>query len=201
MRRQRRANSRGHAAEACLLIALLTSMLSLSGWLINARWLSGFGVSTYPDWPLAAIANEMLALALFATVRDRDAPLMGMISIPMLIGFACLLEYISGVDLGFDALLFKEQVLAVPLPTPGRPGLLPTVSIMLVAMLALILPRRERWADQAILALAGTTIGIGAISITLLLLGAHLTDQGVRLTSSLPASIASIAMAVGALVW
>jgi two-component system sensor kinase FixL len=191
----------GNLGEFCLLIGLAASLFSLLGWLAGAPWLSGFGIAYYPDWPLSAVANGALAIALLGIARGHVRASRRIICIPLLIGVGSLAEYGMGISLGLDNLLFGSEVRALSLPTPGRPGVLSTISILLLSALAAILPRSERWADQVSLGLIGVTIGLASISMLLLLLGVPLANQGIRLTSSLPASIALIAMAVGALAW
>ena len=187
--------------ERVLLVALLTSMLSFLGWLIGSPQLSGFGLSHHPDWPLSALANTVLAFALLAITHGHERASRWLICVPVSISGVVLVEYIFGLNLAFDTLVFGDQVRAIASPTPGRPGLLPTFSTLLVSLLAIVLPRRGHWADHAVLAVMAITIGFGAMSVAVLVLDVRLVEQGVRLTGSLPASIAAIAMAIGASIW
>jgi len=189
------------AALFCLAVAGLASAASFSGWLFDARWLSGLGIGSYPGWPLTALANGLLTLALLATMFRQVKAASALLTVPLLISVATLAEYLSGVSLGFDTWLFSNEVQGVALPTPGRPGFIPALSILLVSFCVMAVGRPARWADGVLLPLGSVTIGLASMSIALLLLGAGVQYQTIRLASSLPAAIAPIALVSALFVW
>lgn len=183
--------------DAIFALALLLAILSLCGWVSGTPRLRGFGIPAYPDWPLAALANIALAAALLLIGRAREWMRSILLIFAAAIGAAALAEYALGIDLGIFRILFHQSVTGYMLPYPGRPGVIPAISILTVAIAAGLAERDRRQEDEIVLVLAGALIGLSAMSIALVVLGTDLTRQSTRLAASLPASLATLAQAAG----
>jgi PAS domain S-box-containing protein len=188
-------------ASTTLRLAWLLALLSLCGWIGGIPWLRGFGIPAYPDWPLAALANMALATALLLIGHGHERARSAFLIVAAMIGASALVEYILDASLGIDTALFHRSVTGFALPHPGRPGLIPTISILAVAIAAWLVARDRRRDDQIVILLASVLIGLAAMSIALLMLGTDLTRQSTRLAASLPASLTTLTLAGGLLAY
>lgn len=187
------------SADACFLAAFAVASLSLCGWIFGDPRLNGFGIASYPDWPWAAIANQLIAFGLIGIRRVSLPVLLAALAFPVAIALITLTEYLSGWSIGLDASLFTAPVLRVPLAYPGRPGLIPAVSILTVAIATAFAALNRRRMDEIVFPLACALVSLAALSLAVLLLEPGLVRQSHRLAASLPATLASLAEATGLL--
>ncbi|QJU58866.1 hypothetical protein HL653_14785 [Sphingomonas sp. AP4-R1] len=187
--------------EGLFSVAALAAVASLAGWVENWPELRGFGIPEYPDWPLTALSNILLSIALLLTDRVPQSVRRGLLAVPIGIAAIALLEYGFRTSFGLDALLFPSQLRGIGLPQPGRPGLVPVIALISIGVAAWRVGDRSHPADTNVFLLACAMVGLSATSIALLMLETGLTDQTTRLAASLPASVASLAQAGGILVW
>ncbi|MEV5956601.1 PAS domain S-box protein [Streptomyces sp. NPDC051987] len=143
-------------AQGGALVAALFGATGLSGWILGNGVLKsvvpGVTASMKPNTAVALLA---LGLSLFVVARSpvgtraiiaaRTAAVLG-----GLIGVLVLVEYVTGVSLGIDELLFKDDTAAVATGVPGRMAPDTAVSLALggVAALCASLPRLPAWASQ-----------------------------------------------------
>lgn len=191
----------GRRLFVCAALAFGLSGASLLGWAIGSPRLAGFGFAAYPNWPLAAVAYLLLPLAFLAEVVRARRVAWLLVAIPATIAILSLLEYCGLQLTGFDRLLFPNAVSTFALAAPGRPGLIPTASILMTSMSILLMERRGRSTAQALLLINAMTIGINLMSATLLMLGADVMRQHIRVAGSLPACFPPLFMAFATFEW
>ncbi len=173
-------------------------MLTLAGWLTGSTSLQSFGVTGFPAWPLTALANLLLAMALLLTGRGYPQLRLPLIGFAVAIALIALTEAIFDLPLGFDRLLFAHA-LDNNSPYPGRPGLLACSLILIIAGAAWLLERHRRH-EWPIFLLACVLIGLGSMALVLLALQGDLVAQAARLTiTSLPIALATICYGAGLL--
>ena len=177
-------------AVALFASAGAVSLAPLAGWPIGSPVLRTFGVDGYPAWPLTALANLFLAVALLLTRRGYAPLRILLIGASAAIAAAALAEYIFNVPLFFDRLLFAHA-LGTGTPNPGRPNPLACSLIFLTALAALLLDRQQRNQWRVFL-LACVAIGLGAMSLALLALQDEFAAQAGRLTTPLPIAFAAL---------
>lgn len=168
------------------------SSVGLVAWIGGPEWLPGLGLRDYPFWPLNAVASACLAIAI-AVRAQGDRGLAVLWTVPAaIIAVEAALEYATGHDLGIDRLLFERAVTAAAVPVPGRPDLLPTASLALLALALGASIGERRWSDSVVLLLASVVLGLTVLSLALLVLRPDVAHETVRLASSLPAGLVSL---------
>jgi hypothetical protein len=145
--------------------ALLGGIVSLAGWVLDVPRLTDWdnnGISILPNATLCAIFSGIGLLALAAD-RTRITAACG--AVVLSIGALTLLEWVSGLSFGIDALLmFGREWGHVGVVVPGRMGPPGCVSWTLLGA-ALVSsagpPRLRRWAPAPAL----TTAAISVLSL------------------------------------
>ncbi|MBW8753800.1 MAG: PAS domain S-box protein [Sphingomonadales bacterium] len=186
--------------SAIVLFAVggIASSSTLAGWLIGSLALQSFGVAGFPAWPLTALANLLLAIALLLTGRGYAQLRIPLIGFAVAIALMALAEHVLDLPSVFDRLLFAHA-LGNNSPNPGRPGLLACSLILITAVAAWLLDRQRRH-EWPIFLLACILIGLGSMALTLLALQGDLVAQAARLTTtSLPIALATICYGAGVL--
>ena len=185
------------SAIALFAFGGVASLSVLAGWLLDAPILNTFGINGYPAWPLTALADLLLASGLLLTGRGHVTLRALLIGIAAAIASVALAEYIFDLPPSFDRLLFA-QALGTGSPYPGRPGLLACSLVLITALASLLLERRQRH-QWRIFLLACVVIGLGAMSLALLVLQDELAVQAWRLTAPLPIAFAALGNGAGML--
>lgn len=197
--------SRSSAAPLTLaagLAACVLGALTLLGWILGVDELKSIVPGTLTMKPNTAIAFLAIGGALLAdgpSVPARGRWIADALAvIALLLGAVVGVQYLLGVDLGIDQLLFREPAGAVGTVNPGRMSPQTTLSFVLLAA-ALLLARR-RAEDRVLIGL----VGIPAILGTLNLLDAFLGPATPTLLSgytqmALPTAVAFIALSAGIL--
>ena len=162
--------------------ALAAGLCSFMGWVLDVRRLAAWGgaISIQPNAALAAAAAGA-GVVLLAYGRRRPVALLGVLC--GLIGLATLLEHVSGIDLGIDALLtFGRPWGSTATVAPGRMG--PPAStawtLLGIGLLAALGSRRSR---QVAAALGLAAVTLGALSFIGYLLGANPLYAVARVTA------------------
>ena len=185
------------AAVALFAFGAGASLFTLAGWPIGLPILRTFGLDDYPAWPLTALANLFLAVALLLTGRGHAPLRVLLIAGSVAIASTALAEYILDLPPDFDRLLFAHA-LGTGSSNPGRPGPLACGLIFITALAALLLDRQQRHPWRIFL-LACVVIGLGAMSLALLVLQDELVAQAGRLTTPLPIAFAALSNGSGLL--
>jgi len=178
------------SAAVLFTFAGAASLFALAGWPIGLPILRTFGVYDYPAWPLTALANLFLTIALLLTRRGYAPLRVLLIGCAVAIASAAMAEYIFDLPPDFDRLLFAHA-LGTGSPNPGRPSLLACSLIFSTALAAWLLDRQQRH-QWRIFLLACVVIGLGAMSLALLVLQDDLVAQAGRLTTPLPIAFAAL---------
>ncbi|MCX6618695.1 MAG: ATP-binding protein [Acidobacteria bacterium] len=145
-------------SRAAGLIAALAGILVLAGWLFGIDFLKTIVPSGYPMRANAAGCFILCGTALWLIGRESRGAARGIgqacAVLAALIGLATLAEYLFGIDLGIDQLLFREA-LDPQIPHPGRMPLLAAINFVLLgcALILLDAETRRGWRPAQLLAL------------------------------------------------
>ena len=190
-------------ADLLFAAAAVTPLLVLAGWRFDIPALRDFGGGRYPNWPVTAVANLVLAIALLSIDRIPERLRAMLLLVPAAIALTALAEYSTGISLGPDRLLFPAKLDNSAFPHPGRPGIIPSVAMLTMVWAAWRANAVQREGDTLLFLLACAMIGIAAMSFSLLLLlgGSELAHQSTQLAASLPSAIVLACQATGLLIW
>jgi len=140
-------------SRAAAIIAVVSGLLVLAGWLFGSDFLKTVIASGYPMKANAAVCFILCGAALWLIGRKSRGTARGIgqacAVLAALIGLATLAEYLFGIDLGIDQLLFLEA------PGPPKAGLFGTefgVILMVtcaVAVIAVLIWMSARALDRA----------------------------------------------------
>ncbi|USI71708.1 PAS domain-containing sensor histidine kinase [Sphingomonas morindae] len=178
---------------ACV-VAIGIGVLSLLGWVAGLPALVHFGAEAYPHWPNTALAQSGLALALLFWTAGHRAWGVPPLALALCVGGGTFLQYATSRDLGIDRLLLNPMLIPTDSIIPGRPGILTTLSLLLLATGVLLLLSQPRWARAGVLALACLALGLTVTSLSLLLALPKVGEPVVRLASSIPSSLATASL-------
>ncbi|WNG46274.1 PAS domain S-box protein [Archangium minus] len=149
------------------LLTVLVASLDLLGWALGSRLLvqfvplPGAGIMM----PNTAIGFVLSGTALWllheeAADRRRRRPGQALALVTLLLGGLTLSEYLFGIDLGIDLLLFGETVKRMAPVLPGRPSPMSALSFCLTGLTLLLMHVRTRqgWLPARLLALVVTLL-------------------------------------------
>jgi PAS domain S-box-containing protein len=157
---------------AMSVLAILVASVDLIGWTLRSRLLiriaplPGMGIML----PNTALGFVMSGTALWLLREEAAGPrrrlpgqclALGV----LLLGGLTLSEYLLGVDLGIDLLLFREAVQSLAPELPGRPSPLSALSFCLTGLALLLLHVRTRrgWRPYRPLVLVVTLLSAQAL--------------------------------------
>lgn len=187
-------------ATGFAVLAALCSATALGGWFLDVPSLSGLGFAELPIWPWTAFAYLLLATGYVFELRGRARLARWLWTVPFAIAAIGLIEAASGLDTGFDRLLFPDAIAMRPSEAAGRPGVGPSLSLILLA-LAGGASRKARWLREDVgSALASAALAMGVAALVLLLLDSLQETQLVPF-SSLPGALAGVALALSFITW
>jgi len=187
-------------ATGFVALACACGLAGLCGWLLDIPVLRHFGLAGVPIWPLSAIGYLALSLGFLLHIGERSRPAQALWVVPSAIALVALVQSAAGLDLGIDRLLFGEAVARYAAPHPGRPGVATSMIFLLLAAAGYATRRRRSFHDDSGSLLASTVLALGAASIVLVLLsGSPVVPT--RHFSSLPGTIAAVALALGFMLW
>ncbi|MDB5703937.1 MAG: sensor histidine kinase [Sphingomonas bacterium] len=182
-------------------IAALISATAFAGWVFDVPALKGFGIDTYPMWPITALGFASLSLGFVVTVLGYRIATM-LIALPLLIATYTLLAGATGISLGLDTLLFPDQVQAIAVAQPGRPGANSMAVFAFIGLALLSSMRRSHAFAELANLLATAALCFGVFSLFML---SPLTSADGLLAqifaSPLAGSLATIALATAFLLW
>ena len=120
-------------------LAILVSSLVLLGWTFNLPILQSILPGQPHMVPYTAVAFILASLSLWAIRQKRM--LSGLCALAVIvIAVLTISEYVGGLDLGFDRLLFSRQLQVIDNSFPGRPSPHTAIGFLLIGI-ALLLTR------------------------------------------------------------
>ena len=134
-------------SRAAAIIAVVSGLLALAGWLFGIDFLKTIVASGYPMKANAAVCFILCGAALWLMGRELRGAARGIgqacAALAVLIGLATLAEYLFGTNLGIDQLLFREAP-GPRIPHPGRMPPLAAADFVLVGCALLLLDAETR---------------------------------------------------------
>jgi len=137
-------------SEVASVAVFVVGCLALAGWAFDVAGLKTFRFPGLASMKAnAGVAHALVGASLWLLqsrrvgLRSRRAA-QACASVVVLIGFLTLVEYVSGVDLGIDQLLFEELPGAVSTAYQGRMPVYAALSFLMVGSALLVLDRETR---------------------------------------------------------
>lgn len=197
--------SRSSAAPLTLaagLTACTLGALAMLGWILGVDVLKSIIPGTVTMKPNTAIAFLAIGGALISAgpgARDRASWISDLLAvIALFLGALVGAQYLLGVDLGIDQLLFREPAGAVGTVVPGRMS--PQTALSFVLLGAAFLLARRRAGDRVLIPLVGIPAILGALNLLDAFLGpATPTFLSGYTQMALPTATAFIALSAGTL--
>lgn len=189
-------------AFALAAFGLACSIAAFLGWLIGPPALRGFGFAEYPIWPWTALGYIGLSIGFLASFAGKRQLTFAALAVPFTIALVSLFERWSESDLGVDRLLFPDQLANYSFPTLGRTGVNPA-AVFLVLGLAVLSQNLSDLLAKEMRSLAATlALGLAAAAgIVILFSHPGHNPAAPLLTTSLPAALVSISLALSAIAW
>jgi PAS domain S-box-containing protein len=187
----------------------LTALLGvevLVGWLLGVQALTRLLPDAVSIRPNAALGFLLCGVALFllGPARARQGQWQRTLgracaAAAALLGGLTLLEYVAGVDLGIDLVLFRQAQLALPAKVGGRMGANAALNFLLLGGALLTLDAGRRFKPTEVLATLAALVAVTAL-IGHLFGEADLYALRHYTPMAIPGGIAFVALAVGLLV-
>ena len=151
--------------DAATLASLgaLSSIVALLGWILHEPRLAGFGLPAFPIWPLTAIGFLALALGHLAGICGRGRIAALLLVVPVTVALVSIFQTLSGTDIGVDRLLFAQAVSTFDAAYPGRTGINPAVSFLLLGSAGYLSILRPLLSDE--LKAPAITLALGAAAV------------------------------------
>lgn len=186
------------AVPVFVAVAHLVCVIVLSGWYLGKPGLAGLGGSDFLMQPQTAVSCLVIGISvILAGLGRRDAS-RWVLALPLLIGSAALVQELSGYSFGTDPLLFPESIRHQLRPFPGRPGMLPAITIVLVCLAAMAVASRSGMFRRMTVTFACVAIAIAAIAGSLVPLGiSNLAPATRHALMSIPTALALSLLAIG----
>jgi signal transduction histidine kinase len=155
--------ARARAVQAARWAALVTVVLGVAvlvGWSFDIQVLK----SIVPVWVTmkanTALCFVLIGAALLLLLREppkrvTDNFAYALAALATLIGMLTVAEYVSGLDLRIDQMLFHEMTGAVQTVTPGRMAVLTAIGFVLLGLALILFRARKVWFAQAATLLTG----------------------------------------------
>ena len=150
--------------------------------------------------PNAALSFILTGLSLVLARREgrARAPSAALAAAAVLIGLATIAEWVTGIDLRFDELLFRDDTLAYT-SVPGRMAPNTALAFTLLGVALLLLPSSGRRL-RVVRALAIVAMALGAIACAGYIYGVSPLFSVARRTGmALPAAVGLVSLAAGVL--
>lgn len=130
-------------------LSLVISLSGLAGWLFDVERARALIANTPEVRPLASVGLLSLGVSLFllgtkSPPRARILLARLLLAIPMILGLMAIIQYVAGIDIGIDMVLFPTQDYSRPFP--GRPAAETALCLVLSSGALFILSLRStRW--------------------------------------------------------
>ncbi len=160
------------------VLAVATGLLGLAGWAFGVVALKSVFVGDATMKPFTASCFVLAGLSLllsttpdnaFARARWRVRAAAGAALLVSLTGLVTVAEYVTGVDLPFENLLFRRALVASAIPYPGRMSPATAIGFLLLGTALLLRRRTIRPHTEQLLGLL--TLLLGGLACTGYLFG------------------------------
>ncbi|MCU0651086.1 MAG: PAS domain S-box protein, partial [Candidatus Omnitrophica bacterium] len=133
-------------SNAASFIILSIAFLSLSGWIFSSPYLKSVLPNLVPMTPNTSICFILLSISLLNLTRHTALAARVRVACAgavIAVGGLTLAQYISGLNLGIDSVLFAKAVQAYAIPFPGRMSPVSAVNFTLAGIAILMLGVRS----------------------------------------------------------
>jgi signal transduction histidine kinase len=151
-------------------VGVFVSCLVLAGWAFSLSALRSVIPGQPQMVPNTAVTFILVSVSLWMLWREKNSQRVSLVTwisalAVILIGLLTLLEYISGANLGFDRLLFRERLEAAGSSFPGRPSPHTALNFLIIGFALLLTRMRTERARKTgqVFALLGALIALMAL--------------------------------------
>ncbi|RJF85731.1 PAS domain S-box protein [Sphingomonas cavernae] len=192
----------GHIPVLFLAIALACCVVVLAGWALRHPEIAGFGNRGYPMQPATATAVALTAFGLIAAMVGRAMLTVAILLAPCAIAATALAQNVAGISTHIDAWAFGDVLSRTTGLAPARPGTMPAVAVLLLALGILISLGARRHHGQLVVLIASLALGIAVIAGASVPLGLDAPASWERhATMSLPTATSVGALAMALIIW
>ncbi|OAN52589.1 PAS domain S-box protein [Sphingobium sp. TCM1] len=185
------------AVPALVAVALIICVAVLMGWSRDNLGIAGFGRSEIFMQPWTAVGCIGLSLSFFCAATGRYGAARLIAVVPLAISLMALFEDWADLTLTIDRWLFPDHIEHQPRVNPGRPGLMPAISTLLLTCASLATTSRHNAVQRMVTLLSCLALSTAVISGTLLPLGVSSLGEGTRRAlMSVPTASTLIALAL-----
>ena len=185
------------AVPSLITLALIISLAVLAGWFTNNLGIAGFGRSEILMQPWTAVGCIGIGMSFFCAASGHSTAARVLALIPLFVATSTLVQELTGARWFIDQALSSHSIRHQPRLYPGRPGLMPAASLLLLALASLATTCRLRSIRNMITGLACLSFSVAIISGMLLPLGvaSHVVESRLALMS-VPTATTLIALSV-----
>lgn len=185
------------AVPSLIALSLIICVAVLVGWFTNNLKIASFGRSEILMQPWTAVACIGVGMSFFCAASGRPGIARALAVIPLTIAIATLVQEWTGAQWLIDQALSSHSIRHQSRIHPGRPGLMPAISLLLLTFASLATTCRLAAIKNIITGLASLSFCIAIISGMLLPLGvSSLAVETRRALMSVPTATTLIAISV-----
>ncbi|HSX56614.1 MAG TPA: PAS domain S-box protein [Sphingomonas sp.] len=185
------------AVPSLIALSLIICVAVLVGWFTNNLGIAGFGRSEILMQPWTAVGCIGVGLSFFCAASGRSGAARALAVVPLMVATSALLQEWTDTQWLIDQVLSSHSIRHQPRVHPGRPGLMPAISMLLLTLASLATTCRLAAIRNTITGLACLSLSIAIISGTLLPLGVSTLAAETRLAlMSVPTSTTLIAISI-----
>lgn len=184
-----------------IVLALIICLAVLVGWFTSNLGIAGFGRSEILMQPWTAVGCIGVVMSFYCAASGHFAAARTLAVIPLFVVISALVQEWTGAQWAVDQALSSHSIRHQPRLHPGRPGLMPALSLLLLTLASLAMTCRLKVIGNTITGLACLCFSIAIISGMLLPLG--VSTAGIetrRALMSVPTATTLIAISIAVIV-
>jgi len=185
------------AVPSLIALALIICVAVLVGWFTNNLGIASFGRDEILMQPWTAVGCIGLAISFFCAASGHYTTARALALIPLFVAISALAQEWTGAQWPLDQFLSSHSIRDQPRIHPGRPGMMPSLSLLLLTFASLATTCRLKPVQSVITGLACLSFSIAIISGMLLPLGvASPALETRRALMSVPTATTLIAISI-----
>ena len=189
------------AVPSLIALSLIICVAVLLGWFTNNPGVAGFGRSEILMQPWTAVGCIGVAMSFFCAASGRFGAARMLAAIPLFVVISTLVQEWTGAQWLIDQALSSHSIRNQPRIHPGRAGLMPALSLLLLTLASLATTCRLAAIRNTITGLACLSFSIAIISGMLLPLGVSSLAVETRLAlMSVPTATTLIIISIAVIV-
>lgn len=184
-------------ASWLLVAAMVPAPPVLIGWLLKIPMLRGMGNPAYALAPLPTALFVLITIGAALAHWQKPVAARATVAVPAVLLLLVTLQYATHFDLGLERLLFADQLGPLHVANGGVPGMGAVVVLLIDCLAIALMTCASTVARTWVVLLASASIGLSALTITMMVTdAAHLSPAfiGRSTVSALPNFLMAIAL-------